>query len=457
MQPAMAEKKRPDVRAERDESGTGAAREFLEALFPPPRSFGVRVGQENVLAPTTEPEFTLVLRSADSVRATFRAPVETSLGNAFMEGDIAVDGDICRVFPIVDACREAARSPGRLAELIRRWRRLPGRAGAGLVHSRGEARLRGAKHSMQRDRQAIVYHYDLGNDFFALFLDERMIYSCAYYRNPDDDLASAQEHKLEQICRKLRLRAGEQLLDVGCGWGGLLIYAAERFGIRGTGITLSDRQLDLARRRVSDAGLADRIEIRLMDYRNLGGESFDKISSIGMFEHVGRERMPGYFESMHRALRPGGLLLNHGISRRATLSSRTLATILKDPLNHLIVGTSPMTRYVFPDSDLIALSEVNLAAERAGFEVRDVENLREHYALTLRAWIRNLEEREVEATRLVGAGTYRIWRLYFAASAYRFEAGRISVNQTLLARLDDGRAGVPLTRADLYAWKPPLS
>jgi cyclopropane-fatty-acyl-phospholipid synthase len=426
----------------------------MENLFPAPRKFGVRIGDDLILDAAAEREFTLRMPSASVLRNVFRPPVETSLGNAFLRGDLDVEGDVCRVFPVVEACRTAARSPATLMNLVRLWRALP-QPESPAAPARGEPReappLRGAPHSENRDRAAIVYHYDLGNDFFQLFLDPRMIYSCAYFRSRDENLAAAQEYKLDQVCRKLRLQPGDRLLDVGCGWGGLLIYAAENSGISGVGITLSERQCELARERVALAGLGNRIEIRLQDYRSLGGEIFDKVSSIGMFEHVGRARLPGYFSAIRDVMRPGGLFLNHGISRQATAPAKTIASKLRDPLNHLIVGTSPMTRYVFPDSELIALSEVNLHAEQAGLEVRDVENMREHYDLTLRHWIDRLEGNRQAAIDLVGPATYRLWRLYFAASAYRFEIGRISVNQTLLARLDGGRTDVPLSRSVLYS------
>lgn len=428
-----------------------AAVEFMERLFPAPRNFAVRIGDRTVLRSAGDPVFTLVIRDIPSIRRLFRPPVETSLGNAFLDGRLDVEGDVCMVFPVVDACRKAARSPRAVARLVKLWRALPRPGDVGRRVPREAPELRGEKHSAERDRTAIVYHYDLGNDFFRLFLDPRMIYSCAYFRRPDDDLEVAQEYKLDQICRKLRLGPGQRMLDVGCGWGGLLIFAAANYGVRGVGITLSDKQCELAIRRVADAGLSDRLEIRLQDYRTLGEEVFDRVSSIGMFEHVGRARMPAYFGSIRKALRPGGLFLNHGISMQANAPKNTLASRLRDPLNYLLVGTSPMTKYVFPDSELIPLSELNLAAEQAGLEVRDVENLREHYDLTLRHWIRRLGENEAEAKRLVGAATYRAWRLYFAASAYRFGIGRINVNQTLFARLDEGRTDAPLSRADLYS------
>lgn len=427
-----------------------AAHAFLERLFPAPRTFELRIGEEIVLPAERAPVFTLVIRSAAQVRNLFRPPVETSLGGAFLRGDLSVEGDICQIFPVVETCRRAARSPRELLALIRLWRALPRATTSPPEVGRDAPALAGAKHTAERDRAAVKYHYDLGNDFFQLFLDPRMIYSCAYFHTGKEDLATAQEYKLDHVCRKLRLLPDERLLDVGCGWGGLLIHAAEHYGIRGVGITLSDRQAALARQRVAEAGLDERIEIRIQDYRTLANETYDKISSIGMFEHVGRARLPEYFARVRDVLRPGGLFLNHGISREVTAPARTLGSTLRDPLNHLIVGTSPMTQYVFPDSELIALGDVNLAGEQSGLEVRDVENLREHYDLTLRHWIRCLEERETEAVELVGRGTYNVWRIYFAASAYRFQIGRISVNQTIFARLDNGRAGIPLTRADLY-------
>ena len=431
--------------------GVPAAARFLGRLFPPPRGVAIRLWEGTVLPADGSADSTLVIGSPGALRRMFRPPVETSLGEAYLSGDLEVEGDLCRAFPVVEACRTAARSPGDLLALARLWLALPRDDAGAEPAGREPARLSGAAHTKARDRAAVQYHYDLGNEFYELFLDPRMVYSCAYFPTGEDDLAAAQELKLEHTCRKLRLRPGERLLDVGCGWGALLIHAAERYGVEGVGITLSERQRELAARRVAEAGLDDRVEIRLQDYRDLEGESFHKVASIGMFEHVGRARLPEYFARIRAVLRPGGLFLNHGISREADAPRKTLLSVLMDPLNHLVVGTSPMTSSVFPDTELIPLSEVNLAGEKAGLEVRDVESLREHYALTLRHWIARLEEREEEAVRLVGRPTYRAWRLYFAASAHRFETGRIGVNQTLFALPDGGRVSVPLTRADLYA------
>jgi cyclopropane-fatty-acyl-phospholipid synthase len=427
-----------------------AASAFLERLFPAPREFAIRLWEGTVLPADGEPVFTLVVAAPGVLRAMFRPPVETSLGDAFVSGALEVEGDLTAAFPIVETCRRAARSPRRLLELVRLWRALPPIDATLPRDPAAPARLSGGAHSPERDRDAVRFHYDLGNDFYALFLDPRMVYSCGYFPTGEEDLEAAQRLKLDHVCRKLRLRPGDRLLDIGCGWGALLIHAAREYGVRGVGITLAERQHELATRRIAEAGLQDRLEVRLADYRTLEGETFDKASSIGMFEHVGRARMPEYFARVYGVLRPGGLFLNHGISRLAPLPTG-LRTLITDPLNRLVVGVSPITKSVFPDTDLVPLNKVNAMAEAAGWEVRDVENLREHYAITLRHWIANLEAREEEAEQLVGSATVLAWRLYFAASAQRFDAARISVNQTLLAKLDDGRADIPLSRADVYA------
>jgi cyclopropane-fatty-acyl-phospholipid synthase len=429
----------------------GAAVAFLTRLFPPPREFAIRLWDGTTIPAREEPRFTLVIASAPDLRAMFRPPAEASLADAYIAGRLEVEGDLTAVFGIVEACRRGVRSPGDLVRLASLWRALPVAATRKGGPAISPAPLPGGTHSPERDSAAVRHHYDLGNDFYQLFLDSRMIYSCAYFRTGAEDLETAQLLKLEHICRKLSLRAGERLLDVGCGWGGLLIHAARNHGISGVGITLSQRQFELARQRVTAAGLDDRVEIRLADYRTLGGETFDKAASVGMFEHVGEARLAEYFSRVYGVVRPGGLFLNHGISIQKVRPRNDLRTLLRDPLNRLLVGTSPLTRSVFPDTELVPLSDVNGRAEDAGWEVRDVENLREHYATTLRHWIHNLEAHEEDAVRIVGRPTFRAWRLYFAASAYRFDIGRISVNQTLLARLDGGRAGVPPSRAHIYA------
>jgi cyclopropane-fatty-acyl-phospholipid synthase len=276
-----------------------------------------------------------------------------------------------------------------------------------------------------------------------------MVYSCAYFEHDDVDLDAAQEAKLDYVCRKLRLHAGERLLDVGCGWGALIMHAAQYYGTEAVGITLSERQATLARQRIADAGLADRCRVEVRDYRELTGEGlFDKIASIGMVEHVGLRRLPDYFRAAFRALKPGGLFLNHGIVSIAGARVRSLRQRLAARVWRRNVF---INRYVFPDGILVPVAPVIEAAERVGFETRDLESLREHYTMTLREWLRRLECHEREAVRLVGEFTYRIWRLYMAGSAYGFRSGRLGVLQTLLAKPDQrGSTGLPLTRADLY-------
>jgi cyclopropane-fatty-acyl-phospholipid synthase len=294
---------------------------------------------------------------------------------------------------------------------------------------------------------AVRSHYDVGNAFYALWLDRRLVYSCAYFATGIEDLDAAQAAKLDHICRKLRLAPGERLLDIGCGWGGLVQYAAEHYGVQALGITLSQPQAELARERIAAAGLADRCQIEVRDYRDLPPDaSFDKIVSVGMVEHVGRRRLPTYFATAWRHLRPGGLFLNHGIAMAA--SGNGLSSLL----SRLMWRRGGfIQRYVFPDGELASSGEMLRAAEAQGWETRDVENLREHYTLTLRHWVRRLEAAHEEAAQRVGEQTYRVWRLYMAASAHGFAAGRLQLIQTLLSKARaDGSSSLPLTRSDLY-------
>lgn len=306
-------------------------------------------------------------------------------------------------------------------------------------------RLRGVRHSRHRDRKAVTYHYDVSNDFYSLFLDERMVYSCAYFSSLDEDLDAAQERKLDYICRKLRLRRGERLLDIGCGWGGLVIHAASRYGVDAVGITLSRPQAALANERIRRAGLSERCRVEVRDYREVDGTStYDKMVSVGMFEHVGESLLPEYFRRAFRLLRPGGVFLNHGIAR--------------NPEFPLVPGPSFTDHYVFPDGELVPISTTLCCAEASGFEVRDVESLREHYILTLRRWVTRLEARRGEARNATDERTYRLWRLYMAGSAHKFRIGQNNVYQVLLSRPSGAGSDLPLTRSDWYAGAtPPVS
>jgi cyclopropane-fatty-acyl-phospholipid synthase len=281
---------------------------------------------------------------------------------------------------------------------------------------KAEMHLRGRKHTTERDREAVRHHYDVGNEFFSLFLDDSMTYSCAIFSRGAKTLEEAQETKLDLVCTKLGLQEGERVLDVGCGWGSFVIHAASRYSVEAVGITLSEPQAELARKRVADAGLADRVEIRVQDYRELAGERFDAVASIGMVEHVGEAQIDRYAEQLASMLRPGGRLLNHGISR----------------LRHGSVEGGPFSeRYVFPDGETLHVSRVILALERAGFIARHVEEFGADYAETLRHWIANLDNNLERAEELAGPERLRVWRLYLRAARNGFEIDFTSVYQVL--------------------------
>jgi cyclopropane-fatty-acyl-phospholipid synthase len=322
---------------------------------------------------------------------------------------------------------------GQRLRWFKRLFALPG--GARPRDGRSAAQMSGAIHSRERNCQAISYHYDVSNDFYQLWLDRQMIYSCGYFVDPLDDIDRAQERKLDDICRKLRLLPGDRLLDIGGGWGGLVMYAGQQYGVHALGITLSHQQVELAQQRIRLAGLPDRCRVEYRDYREVAG-TFDKLVSVGMFEQVGGKMLPIYFEKAHSLLRPGGVFLNHGIA---------LSGWERKPR-----GQAFSQRRVFPDGELKPIHVTLQAAERARLEVRDVESLREHM-LTLKNWLRLLEARAEEARKLTNETTFRIWRLYMAGSFDGFRAARGNIYQTLLVRPDRGVSGLPLTRADRYS------
>jgi cyclopropane-fatty-acyl-phospholipid synthase len=289
--------------------------QILDQLFPPPRRFGVRLWDGSDLSSVDHPAFSLVLNHPGALRRMFKPPLELSMGEAFIRGDFEIEGDIFLAFPLIDAISERAFDLKEVSQLAREVLSLPKPLTAQTTE-RGPAHLSGIRHSRQRDRAAIQYHYDVGNEFYALWLDRHMQYSSAYFPTGKEDLDTAQEHKLELICRKLHLKPGERLLDIGCGWGGLAMYAAEKYGVDVLGITLSEKQAQYANEHILQAQLGQRVSVRLEDYRDLEAESFDKIVSVGMFEHVGVSHLPEYFTQAYRLLKPGGLFLNQGISRR---------------------------------------------------------------------------------------------------------------------------------------------
>jgi cyclopropane-fatty-acyl-phospholipid synthase len=414
---------------------------LLDDLFGPTkqRNFAVRLWDGSVWRPEGGLEeavfFTVVLQHPGALRKMFLPPNDLTLGEAYIYNDFDIEGDIEAVFPLAD--QFTGNRWGKL-EQIRFGKRLLSLPNMGQPRTGDTAaKLRGSRHSKERDRQAVTYHYNRPNDFYALWLDSRMIYSCAYFATPDDDIDSAQERKLKYICRKLRLRPGERLLDIGCGWGGLVIYAAQHYGVTAYGITLSETQAELAQKRIAEAGLTEKCKVEVRDYREVTAtSSFDKIVSVGMFEHVGEALLPTYFKQAWQLLRPGGVFLNHGIA--------------SDSFDAMKAKTAFVNHYVFPDGELLPINITLRAAETSGFEVRDVESLREHYMLTLRRWVQRLEANAEEARKLTNDVTYRVWRLYMSGSAHAFQTGFNTIYQTLLAKPDGGVSGLPLTRADWY-------
>lgn len=311
----------------------------------------------------------------------------------------------------------------------------------GCVDRKGGMALNWWRHSRPADSRNISFHYDVSNDFYALWLDQRRVYSCAYFRQPDDSLEAAQEYKLEHICRKLDLTAGERFLDIGCGWGGLILWAARHYGVHATGITLSRSQYDYVQAQILAQGLGNLCRVHLLDYRDVPeAEPFDKIASAGMFEHVGRKNLLHYFDKIYRLLKPGGLVLNHGI---------TLAGLDNDGLGSGI--SEFIEEFVFPGGELMHLSRVIEAMARQRLECWDTECLRPHYAKTLWHWVNRLEARQHEAKQLVGEDRYRVWRIYMAGSAHAFERGWLSIFQILGAKpLPDGTVPYPATRDHVY-------
>jgi cyclopropane-fatty-acyl-phospholipid synthase len=384
----------------------------------PARPFHVRFWDGESVAATEQNAPSFLVRRPVALAHFISAPGTLGLGRAYVDGSLAVD-DLDAAFLVVD---EWQPPPLSVADRARLGLALALAAAPGGLPRRPalELVLRGQRHSAERDAAAVRYHYDVGNDFFRLFLDESMTYSCAVFSRGAQTLEDAQRTKLELVASKLELEPGMSLLDVGCGWGSFAIHAAREHGVSVTGITLSEPQAQLARERVREAGVEDRVEIRVADYRCLAPASFDAIASIGMSEHVGDSRIDVYARSLFSLLRPGGLFLNHAI---AALDPDA------KPLEDLF-----STRYVFPDGEPLPLSRVQLALERAGFHSEHVEGFREDYAVTLRHWASRLDERLDEAQALAGVERTRVWRLYLRAARHGFDAGLTAVYQVRARR-----------------------
>jgi cyclopropane-fatty-acyl-phospholipid synthase len=395
---------------------TGPLRRELERALAD-RPFAVEFWDGARVEATNDAGPAFTVRSPRAVAYALGAPGQLGIGRAYVSGELEVD-DIDAVIALLRSWK-----PPRLDARARARLALAALGACGLTRPpappRAELRPRGERRSKPRDARSVRHHYDLPPEFFALFLDRSMTYSCGIFSRGADSLETAQEEKLELICRKLRLAAGERVLDVGCGWGSFPVHAATRHGVEVVGITLSQPQARVARERAAEAGVADRVEIRMMDYRDLAPEHFDAIASIGMVEHVGQERIDAYAARLASLLPAGGRLLNHGIAR----------------LRHTDPEAGPFSeRYVFPDAEPLHLSRVLLALERAGFATEHVEGFDQDYAETLRHWARRLDQRLEEATRLAGPERVRVWRLYLRAARSGFETGFTSIYQVLARR-----------------------
>jgi cyclopropane-fatty-acyl-phospholipid synthase len=395
---------------------TAPLRRELETALPQ-RPFSIAFWDGTTVSATEADAPTFTVHSPQALAHVLRAPGELGLGRAYVLGLIDTD-DIDKALRIVDTFEAPKLSPGQIARL-----------GAAVIRACGvttlpkppasELRLTGERHTIGRDKRAVSYHYDAGNEFFALFLDPSMTYSCAYFQGGAQSLEEAQRAKLELVCKKLGLKAGERVLDVGCGWGSFAIHAARHHGVEVLGVTLSERQVELGRERVQAAGVADRVQLRLADYRDLSApaQQFDAISSIGMVEHVGEERIDVYMRTLHGLLKPGGRLLNHGIAKLMDFDTKDEGAFSE--------------RFVFPDGVPLPLSRIELALERTGLVTRHVEGLPGDYAETLRYWIASYEERYDEAVRLAGSERARVWRLYLRAARQGFLTGWASIYQVL--------------------------
>lgn len=378
------------------------------------------------------PVFTVVFRSERTWKRLLSGMNELSIGEGFITGDIDIEGDLYAAFQLaqflVARAVEGHQTPPNVFML----------RSANRVLAQAQRFMRfGNPHSRHRDANSIEYHYDKPAEFYRLWLGESMVYSCAYFHEVTQTLDRAQYNKLEYICRKLRLQPQERFLDIGCGWGSLVLHAAQKYSVHASGITLSHEQETIGQHRIQKDGLQNECRIEYRDYRSLErtADIFDKVASVGMSEHVGLKNLPLYFHTVYDLLHPKGVFLNHAITCSTTLRKK---------------GPSFIDQYVFPDGELVTLSDMLRCAEETGFEVRDVENLREHYEQTLHCWVEALTNCREEALRYVDEQTYRIWKIYMAGSAEAFRRGDIAVHQVLLSKNQAGQSGLPFTRDDWY-------
>jgi cyclopropane-fatty-acyl-phospholipid synthase len=429
--------------------GDALAATLLTQLFQAyPGSLAVRLWNGNEFSVGSVPPksgvkapFALVFRHPQIICTLILGRDPLRLAEAYFRSDLDIEGDLFAALDLKDHL-ESLQIPvrDRLAAVIKafRLRALNPRQlqwfGENVPSHGGKVKI----HSKDENLQAIRFHYDVSNEFYKLWLGQSMVYSCGYFEQSDRSLDEAQHAKLDHICRKLLLRPNEKFLDIGCGWGALLIHAASLYGVYAHGVTLSQKQLTVARQRIAEAGLQERVTVELKDYRDLKEGSFDKVASVGMFEHVGLKNLPMYFSTVYRLLKPDGLFLNHGITHARAGWQKN-------------VSTRFINRYVFPDAELDSMSNIQSGMEKAHFEIEDVESLRSHYALTLRDWVERLERHHGRALEYVTEATFRVWRLYMTASALEFESGHLGIYQVLASKRGSCNRQLPLTRHHLYS------
>ena len=401
------------------------------------QNLGFRLWDGTLWPDACQREATVVLNHPGALRSMFLPLSEVGLAEAYLRDDFDVEGNMESVFQSAHILTNLARDLTSRVRILVELRGLP-LGERNIATARGSARLSGRRHSLARDAEAIRYHYDVSTDFYRLWLDSNMVYSCGYFESEDNTLDRAQLDKLDYICRKLRLLPGQRLLDIGCGWGGLVIHAVRDYGVEAIGITLSKPQAELANLRIQDAGLTGRARVLVRDYRHMQEAGhFDALASVGMFEHVGTSLLPRYFRQAARLLKPGGVFLNHG----TCLGTKEYRGI----------GPSFSARYVFPDGELVPVQASLQTAYEAGLEVRDLESLREHYAITLRHWVSRLENMHDRALEFVDEATYRVWRLFMSGGAFAFASGMLSVFQVLYVKPEtSGKSNLPLTRNEWY-------
>jgi cyclopropane-fatty-acyl-phospholipid synthase len=426
-------------RSPAEETASTSTLIFLQELLREyhPRNFAIEFWDGTCWDP--EPgqfrRFGWKINRGGALRSVFASLTQLAFAEAFIYGEFDLDGDLEGLFPLLEYLLNKSWNDKQKARLETLLAALPG--GGDLRPARRGARLAGRMHSRERDRAAVEHHYGLSNDFYSLWLDKEMVYSCAYFNGQTENLDMAQRQKLDYVCRKLRLTAGERLLDIGCGWGGLITHAAQEYEVNAVGIALSAQEQLGAEQRSERAELAGRCQVKLLDYRDLAEPgAYDKIASLEMLGHVGTDNLSEYFRKVYQALRPGGTFLLQFVAR-----TKVATCLLEESFEDV---------YVFPDAELVSLNTVCESAEASGFELHDLENLREHYYLTLRHWARGLEKHAEQGQRLLDEVTFRSWVLHLASRAHEFSSGKLSVYQALLVKAEAKNAG-PMTREDWYA------